>query len=417
MFVIANTRRPPIRMDSRMTRRTAASTGTRTKKPSAPDLTEVTSRHIKPDVTAMLWGRAAGRCEFWGCNTPLWKSLVTQERVNRAQRAHIYAFSGDGPRGHRGIPLARLNDIDNLMLVCHGCHRKIDQHQDGGRYPATLLKEWKALHERRVEIVTGIDPAKKSTVLLYQVNIGRHSKPLQFEDAANALFPRLHPADDRGIRLGTVNSSFTEKSPPFWNYESENLRNQYSQLVRGLAANGHIDHLSVFAIAPQPLLILLGSQLNDIGSAEVFQLHREPQTWSWPARAGKLEFRVERPASFTGTPALVVALSSPVADDRITGVLKDAAIWRVTVPRPNMDLIKSREHLSAFRDVIRTLLDEITFRHGAATPIHVFPVAGVSAAVELGRVRMPKAQAPWQLYDQVGGLGFVPAFTLSDQES
>jgi hypothetical protein len=275
------------------------------------DLLEVTSRHIKPEVTAMLWGRAVGCCEFWGCSTPLWKSLVTQEGVNRAQRAHIYAFSGEGPRGHRGISASRLNDFDNLMLVCHGCHRKMDRHKDGGRYSASLLKEWKTAHERRVEIVTGIDPAKKSTVLLYQVNIGRHSKPLAYHDAASALFPRMHPADDHGIRLGTVNSLFTEKSPSFWNYETENVRNQYVELVKSRTANGSIDHLSVFAIAPQPLLILLGTLLNDIASADVYQTHREPQSWSWPSRARKVDFRVDQPIAgsareWSGKPFAVI---------------------------------------------------------------------------------------------------------------
>ena len=61
---------------------------------------EVT-RHIRGDVQNMLWGKAAGRCEFNGCNKPLWKSSVTQEQVNIAQKAHIYAFSSDGPRATR----------------------------------------------------------------------------------------------------------------------------------------------------------------------------------------------------------------------------------------------------------------------------------------------------------------------------
>ena len=68
-----------------------------------PDAREVT-RHIPVAVQTELWGRAAGRCEFAGCNKPLWKSSVTSERVNIAQKAHIYSFSEGGPRGNDGIP-------------------------------------------------------------------------------------------------------------------------------------------------------------------------------------------------------------------------------------------------------------------------------------------------------------------------
>jgi hypothetical protein len=51
--------------------------------------------------------------------------------------------------------------------------------------------------------------------------------------------------------------------------------------------------------------------------------------------------------------------------------------------------------------------------HGQTTTLHVFPAVGVSTAIEFGRVRMPKADAPWQLYDQVNARGgFIPALTI-----
>jgi hypothetical protein len=91
---------------------------------------EVT-RHISSPVQCMLWGKAAGRCEFAGCNKPLWKSSVTQEQANIAQKAHIYSFSQGGSRGNRGIPRKDLNNLRNLMLICHECHIKIDKESDG----------------------------------------------------------------------------------------------------------------------------------------------------------------------------------------------------------------------------------------------------------------------------------------------
>lgn len=377
---------------------------------------EVT-RHITSSVECLLWGRAAARCEFWGCNKPLWKSSVTQESVNLAQKAHIYSFSAGGPRGHKGITRQELNDFGNLLLVCHGCHQKIDKHNDGGRYTADLLRQWKAEHERRIEIVTGIDPSKRSHVILYGANVGSHSSPLTFDEAAHALFPTLHPADDRAITLGMINSSFSDRSDAFWKVEAEQLVTTFGLQVKERIRLGTIEHLSIFAIAPQPLLILLGSLINNISKAEIYQRHREPQTWQWPAKAPKLGFQVEAPAATNGTPALVIALSATVTDDRITDILPDANIWRVSVSKPNMDLIKSRAQLSEFRTVLRTVLDRIKAAHGQATQLHVFPVVGVAPAIEIGRVRMPKADMPWQVYDQVNARGgFIPALSLSKEE-
>ena len=51
------------------------------------------------EVERELWARAAGRCQFDGCNRPLFKSPVTQEQVNISEKAHIYSFSENGPRG------------------------------------------------------------------------------------------------------------------------------------------------------------------------------------------------------------------------------------------------------------------------------------------------------------------------------
>ncbi len=65
---------------------------------SKQNIKEVT-RYIKKEVERELWARAAGRCQFNGCNRILYKSPVTQERVNISEMAHIYSFSEAGPRG------------------------------------------------------------------------------------------------------------------------------------------------------------------------------------------------------------------------------------------------------------------------------------------------------------------------------
>jgi hypothetical protein len=385
---------------------------------SAVPMKEVT-RDIKEPVKLMLWGKAAGRCEFSGCNKPLWKSSVTHEPVNIAQKAHIYAFSSDGPRGNKGIPKSKLNNFENLMLVCHECHRKIDKEKDGGRYTVELLRQWKAEHERRIEVATGVDPKKKSHIVMFGANVGDHSKPLNFAEAAHALFPDWYPAEDRPIALDIVDGIEKDSDSAYWELQRRNLETKFQQRVQERIARGDIEHLSVFALAPQPLLILLGTLLIDITKADVFQRHREPkQTWDWPETAPTIEFIVQEPESIAGTPALVLALSAPVTDDRITSVLgPQTAIWRVTVTSPNNDLIKSRQQLSAFRTLIRELLDRIKSRHGQATTLHIFPAAGVSLAVELGRVRMPKAHMPWVIYDQNNQLGgFVPALEIGKGE-
>jgi hypothetical protein len=373
-------------------------------------------RSIPVPVQCMLWGRAAGRCEFAGCNKALWKSTVTQEQVNTAQKAHIYSFSAGGPRGNRGIAEENLNSFANLLLVCHECHQKIDDKPDGGRYTVPLLQQMKFEHEKRIEQTTGISTSKKSHILMYGANIGDHSSPLKYDDAASALFPARYPANDTPLDLATVNSSLVERDAEYWFVEAKALRRKFDQRVRERIATGDIDHLSVFAVAPQPLLILLGTLLGDIVPSDVYQRHREPPTWRWPATAPPAVFEVHKPTRTGGPPALIVALSATVVPDRITAILgADAAIWTVTTSIPHNDLIKSREQLAELRSFFRILFDQIKAIYGASIPLHIFPACAVSTAIELGRVRMPKADMPWVLYDEITNRGgFIPALTINN---
>jgi len=382
--------------------------------------TKVKSRDISRSVEATLWGRAAGRCQFDGCNRPLWKSSVTQESVNLAEKAHIYSFSAHGPRGNRGVDTKRLNSLENLILVCDICHKTIDKNWSSGRYTVTQLQQWKAAHEARVARVTGIGSEKSSHILLFGSNIGDHHGPLHYTQAVDAAFPHRYPAEDRAIELGVHNSVLSEATPAlYWDSADENLKTDYEH-VRRRIRSGEIKHLAVFALAAQPLLIRLGALLGDIVRAEVYQLHREPApSWKWPTQAPTApELYLRRPSSTNGPPALVLAFSATVTADRIISVLgPNAAIWTLTVPSPHKEMVKSPAQLSEMRGLFSRMFDEIKTVHGQDTRLHVFPAMPVSLAVELGRARSPKAEMPWRIYDQVAALGgFVPALEIDPKE-
>jgi hypothetical protein len=151
-----------------------------------------------------------------------------------------------------------------------------------------------------------------------------------------------------------------------------------------------------------PLLTLFGSLLTDKLPAQTYQLHREPfQTWKWLNGSASFTFQVKAPTSFKHPPALVIALSDHIKSDRITAVMGDKiCIWELTIERPHNDFLKSKEQLSLFRQTIRKLIVDIGLAHGKNTPLAIFPAMPVACAVDLGRVRMPKADSHWIIYDQ-----------------
>jgi hypothetical protein len=378
---------------------------------------EVT-RHIKREAERELWARAAGRCEFDGCNRAVFKSPVTQEQVNISEKAHIYSFSEKGPRGHGPLTKKQINQLSNLMLVCHDCHKKIDQDKRGERYSAELLHEWKDEHEQRIAIVTGVDPSKKSHVVLYAANIADQAYGLDRVEAMNALFPDWYPAEERSIWL-SMSWEGRDDNPAYWKTESDNLKASFNRQLRPFLSGAGCPHLSLFARAPIALMVLFGSLLTDKVPAEIYQLHREPPTWKWLKGPVDFAFRISRPASFDYPPALVIALSDHIAPSRITAVLGEkVSIWELTIERPSNDFLKSKEQLSQFRETARQLMVDIGKAHGKNTPLAVFPAMPVACAVDLGRVRMPKADGPWIIYDQNNKKGaFIRALEIGGTDS
>ena len=361
---------------------------------------------VPEKVKVRIWGKAAGRCEYEGCNRALWRDDLTQDEFTNGYVGHIVSDSPDGPRGDpvRSPELAAA--FVNLMLLCGDHHPLIDKKEYVPTHPEARLLAMKAAHERRVEISCAVTEDRQSHVLLYGPNIGDHRSPLSYSLAAAALLGERNPAESRPITLEARDSSLRDGDPEFWRVEERGLVEKFEARVRPRLADGSMRHVSVFALAPQPLLVRLGTLLTDIVPASIFQLHREPQGWRWPADAPFEEFRVERPSSAKGTPALVLSLSATITSDRIESVLrKPVSLWQVTIDQPRQDFVRSRDHLRRWREVARSLMDEIKAVHGQDAVLHVFPAVPVSIAVELGRIRQPKADLKWRIYDEIRAQG------------
>lgn len=359
-----------------------------------------------------LWTRSGGRCQF--CNEALLGDWLSgKDELNNAYVAHIVAESPDGPRGDPIRSPELADDVSNLMLLCNAHHRLIDGRDTRQDYPETLLLQMKASHEARIDIVTGIAPDRSSRVLLYSARVGEHDCPARYDLAKVAMLPGRFPDTREPIALDLTRCDFADHEPEYWVFQPGNLRRQFERKVRDQLADGHIKHLSVFAFAPQPLLIELGRLLSDIPAVTVHQLHREPQGWDWRESRPLVSFETSEKVGVGKSVALILSLTATVTDDRIEAVLGDAPIWRITVPRPNRDIMHRHDDLGRFREMIRHTFDQIKAVHGQDAAIHVFPAMPVSAAVELGRVWMPKADLPLVIYDENREHGgFEPRLTI-----
>jgi hypothetical protein len=373
--------------------------------------------YIPESVKLRLWGKSGGRCQYEGCSKALWMDDLTKAEFNVAYIAHIIADKPTGPRGHSVLSEKLKSDISNLMLMCDEHHRLIDKIDVQG-HPVERLRLMKRRHETRIDLLTSLQEDKKSHVLLYGSNIGEQSASLSWRKAAHAMIPLRYPAEPQAIELSLGNSAVEDHTNEFWDIERRNLQLQFNRKIKPrVAGSGDVEHLSIFAFAPIPLLVQLGRLLSDIPAAEVYQLHREPPDWKWQEGLEIFEFFIDEPNSTNATVALNLSLSANIDNSRISAVFpgKDLSIWRMSTAAPHNDFLKSREQLRLFRQHFRKLLDRIKARHGQDALLHIFPAVPVSVAVEIGRVWMPKADLPFCIYDQNRKLGgFIKALEFPE---
>jgi 2-phosphoglycerate kinase len=86
------------------------------------------------------------------------------------------------------------------MLLCDEHHRLIDKVQVV-EHPAERLIKMKHQHEIRIDLLSRLAPEKRSHVVLYGSNIGVHTSPLTYREAATSLLPENYPAEPNAISL------------------------------------------------------------------------------------------------------------------------------------------------------------------------------------------------------------------------
>jgi hypothetical protein len=364
----------------------------------------------------MLWSISGGRCQYRGCNKILHTDILTKRNFNQSYIAHIVADSPGGPRGcgTRSIQLA--DDITNLMLLCDTHHRLIDRDDVNGNSESLLL-EMKAEHEKRIANVCAIAPDKQSHIVTLNANIGAHTPNVQYSLISQFIAPDYYPAEAKNIDLGTVNSLSKDSDPSFWESELRNLHQKYDRFLFPLLNNGEIKHISLFPFGPIPLLIKLGTMLNDIHSVDVRQKRRNPDTWNFDTDFDT-EYSLEIPSEVKTIIALKIELSDSILDHRVTSVLgDDISIYSIKIENPDNDFVKSRKQITDFGEKMKEIFREIKRTHGNDAIINIFPAMPISLAVQLGRVWMPKADLSMKIYDQNFALGgFVEAINITHEK-
>lgn len=121
----------------------------------------------------ILWARSGNACAICRRVLIVNKTNADAESVI-AEECHIVSPASNGPRYELNYPAEKINDIDNLILLCRVHHKMVDDQTE--EYTIEKLRKFKVDHEKWVEQKIRENPAKPQPLVVkrFEKNIPKN---------------------------------------------------------------------------------------------------------------------------------------------------------------------------------------------------------------------------------------------------
>ncbi|WP_276930200.1 SAVED domain-containing protein [Faecalibaculum rodentium] len=359
---------------------------------------------IQSKTRELLIARAAGRCEFEGCNRILDIDTVTQETNKGWEVAHICAASHNGPRGDETKTSDELNNIDNLMALCKDHHKLIDENPE--HYPAERLRDMKRSHEEKVKQIldTMSLPASRMVFLESEIN-GRNFTCINEQVARQAVASNcLYCRPESPIKIRPKNNSFEHTEEYCFQAEANYLLSKAKENIKEEVDDDRKMVLSVFPFAPIPIIALFGEILSSY-PCHVYQLKQPHGNWTWPSKEIFNQYRItwidNRKDSFNEAGVLIISISGEIDTTRIPEEFQNSVYCLVRAEEIGGNVIKSEQDLKLFSKNYQMVCDQFLNTYHVKK-IALFAAVPVSVAFEIGYAYKAGTYPPMDIYELRG---------------
>jgi SMODS-associated and fused to various effectors sensor domain len=362
-----------------------------------------------------LWVRAGGRCTL--CKKYLLEGGLSSSEVPLGEGAHIVGavHSMKSPRGLDPLPVDQRDDVDNIMLACSGCHTEIDQQKAAGLLDVAFLRHRKREHEADIRTQTDLLKDKRTAIVRMAGDIRGDVMQLPRAAAAEAVirhaqrFPNfLESYDRQGVEIDLQRLPGEHPlTADYYNPAIAAIDSAVDHRIRPGLVNGDISHLSIFAIARLPLLIYLGSKLDDGVPLDIYQRHRSTDSWMWPQNDDPgTDFHVSviDCGSSASEGVLVTNLSGTTPSSDLPDHLRGLPVWTLTsTDQPAEDIFAHPEILARYVAAVRTYFTNLEATHKHLRTLHLFGALPLSGALAFGRILKSANLRPTIItYDRTG---------------
>lgn len=383
--------------------------------------TEVQRKDVSESTRIRLWAKAAGRCVL--CAAYLLDGADSfWHAVPVGQIAHIVgAGSGkNAPRGKSELDANERSLEENLLLLCYRCHKRIDDKAYRDKYTVEFLTRMKQLHERRVREVTDFSVLRTTSVVTVSADIRGTAAPVSLSQVAEALRPEGYTGMGDDTRNGAFTLHLPGNSNDRWAWDAHRAElDRLTARVAEAVTAGDIETVSVFALAPIPSLVYLGSRLDDKTETRLFRRKRvdDVTAWAWDdgVQTPNFDVTLNSPSTPANEVTVIIELTSPVKESRLPSDLTPLPRVIISPARqtPHSDLISTRAALEEFGRAWREALARIENDLPNVRTLHLIASVPAPAAITLGRYRMRTAQ-PTMIVYQLTDNGYEAAMEITE---
>lgn len=347
----------------------------------------------------IIWVQSAGHCEL--CGTDLTYDYRAGRPMRWGEVAHILPASPKGPRGSEGHnetkAQALTNDSNNLMLLCPGCHDKIDRDADG--YPERDLTGLHQAYLERIRLAATTPDAGRAIPVIVQSQHFSTTNDIAARDLLMAMSAEGLTAFDYEVKIVLPTPGPRGRDDTYWQNIKDIIQHDLEgQLRRRGGRYGDPPALAVVGIADIPALMLLGQSIGDRSNRLLFSFNRESRL-SWPDQSAEPPaFQFTPPPDGEGPIALVLSISAQVPHRDVLTALPGARIAEFTIPAPSYMMVRNRRVIHAFRNELQIYLSQLEALTSDA--IHVFPAIPAALAIEFGALLTTQHQHPYLVFDR-----------------
>jgi hypothetical protein len=214
----------------------------------------------------------------------------------------------------------------------------------------------------------------------------------------------------------------------FWSQYLREHENQIRCLVGSLNESGTTNavELAVFPIHHTPTMVLAGRIIGEARPMQVFQYHRQRQTWQWdkaappqpPDTFNVSELIQRRAEEVLLTIELTAGIDEKTIPTNLAAEISAGRMpWvRIMTPSPSFDCIRHPDDLAQFKNVARKAINHIQDKM-RARHVHLIAISPASTVFSFGQMLQAGNHPLYTIYDRASGQStFGEAFSINGHE-